>query len=222
MITDDEFEPLSDDADDESPHDDHVPARMAPGAASAGGAVAALVANAYRDATTRRQRRAIASTPAIAVVISVPSAAWVAPVAALLRREASWRKVVVGDGGTSRFPPENAEVAHLLSEGGRLVGVSHSPDRLLPRALLAAADHRISIPGVAERGLRRTISKIVGGRVPTLDPGIAAGVDLLDVASAIRVGTTPASCIARLKAAREVASGGNQDLAAVPLLDQLH
>lgn len=190
----------------------------------AANAMLALAKHAFDEATDRSTRRRIAGSSAIAVVVKVPSPAWVAPVARMMKGKGTWRRVFEHDGASSRQRADlgGPEVAYLLSEGGRLLGVSHAPERLLPAALLSAADHVVAIEGISDRTLRRAIVDMTSGRPGPFEPGLARGLDIVDVAAAIRFGTAPAACLARIRAARKAASAGAAHLGDVPFLHEMH
>lgn len=173
-----------------------------------------------------RLRRAAFRAPAIALVVAVPSASWVAPMRRAVAGACADGTFVVAQDGSERLrhTPENRrdEVAEALSRGRRVVGVSQDPSSFLPSNLVAAADHTLVVRTPSAAVLREVIARATGGRAPPLPPAAAAGLDLTDIAAAIRAGTSAASCVRRLAAARAGAAAGPAELADVPPLAELH
>lgn len=132
---------------------------------------------------------------AVAVVVEVPGADWVAPIAdawqALLLSPASmigdtedeggadaaidfseakpWREVR-GDG--SERPAHRADrrdhgIAESLSRGRSVVGFSQAPDRYLPRDLIRVADWRVAVPPL-DPGVLAEVAATVTGDTPTV------------------------------------------------------
>lgn len=163
----------------------------------------------------------IESDDCIAVVVQVPSADWVEPVIAAARSVRRWGHIVSPDKG-ARKRPEGGVAALHLAAGESVLGVSHAPERLLPAALVAAADLRIVVRppdnGVIRRVVRRATNQVARG----LPPAAASGLDFLDIVSAIRVGSTAKACVQRMAAAARSMTVVDQTVAEAPLLRDLH
>ena len=157
---------------------------------------------ALEAALSPAQRRRIAVDPAFALIVQVPAADWVEPVRDACTRFAEWGFVAARSGASrSEDRPDrgNDRVASSLSRGDRVLGVSQSPARFLPSALLAAADLHVRLPGATDAVVARVVQAATGRR-PKLPPGIARGLDFFEVAAAVR-GATAQACVARLAAA---------------------
>ncbi|MGU3340780.1 AAA family ATPase [Methylobacterium mesophilicum] len=112
------------------------------------------------------------------VLVTVPTAAWVEPVAVVLRHhvEASRRGrlpgwegegepiVMEGAGTTGRVSPagRDAEVLDALRRGGLVVGVSADPKRWLPGNLVRGAELCIAIPPLGTEAIRLVVEAVTG------------------------------------------------------------
>ena len=184
----------------------------------------ALTAAVLHACTTPAQRRRIWGDRSTALVIRVPSAAWVTPVMDLLRARCSWDQTV---DGTVPMTRRSADLAHMLSSalsrGGRVLGVSPDPDKYLPAALVSAADIRLDIGQPNDDVIAATIAAVCKGRRPrTIPLGIAGGLDFTDIISALRRGSTPSQCVARLAAAADARTLRDPTVVGAPSLDGLH
>ena len=184
----------------------------------------ALTAAALHACTTSAQRRRIWGDRSTALVIRVPSAAWVTPVMDLLRARCSWDPIV---DGTVPLTRRSADLAHMvssaLSRGGRVLGVSPDPDKYLPAALVAAADIHLDVGQPNDDVIAATIAAVCKGRRPRTVPlGIAGGLDFTDIVSALRRGSTPSQCVARLAAAADARTLRDPAVVGAPSLDSLH
>ncbi len=158
-------------------------------------------------------------------IIEVPGAGWVDPIRRALRRLGEWDHAVVRTGSersSSRPDGGNDVVVETLARGGRVVGISHAPDRLLPSALVGAADVRLVIGTPSNPVIARVIRAATGRSPRALPDNLVAGLGFEDLCAAIRVGSTPASCVRRIKAATAARTGTDASLADVPLLTELH
>ncbi|CAO4164075.1 AAA family ATPase [Methylorubrum populi] len=178
------------------------------------------LAEALGPAGVRRLRE----DAGLALVVEVPSADWAHHIELALRQLCEWAHVYVRTGASRSFDkPSNGSdhVGNLLGAGARVAGISQAPTRYLPSALVAAADIHARVRQPSNRAIAFAIREATGKRVRRLPSASAAGLDLDTIFSCIRVGTTPADCVARLKAAQ--AQGvGDALLADVPALEDMH
>ncbi|MET4524065.1 AAA family ATPase [Bradyrhizobium sp. JR18.2] len=158
-----------------------------------------IVDAAMDAALTEDMRTRLAGTEALAVVIRVPAAAWVAPVEAAMERLNARAQVFARDGSSrSAHKAEvgNGDVAGHLGKGRMVVGIAPSM-ATLPRALVAAADVTIEL---------RIDSDIVGRAIARFTKAATAPegierlghLDLHDIVSAFRGGSKPAEIVERL------------------------
>lgn len=180
-----------------------------------------LVSAAFTAALTPAVQDALKSPSSRALVISVPSAAWVAPLRDLFRGRPFGRKwtCIARDGSDRRgHQPSsgNAEVATALAAGASVVGIAVAPEQILPSTLIGAADFRLALkfgPKVVERAIRK-----IYGSATQLEQQDLIGLDLEDVVAAMRRGSTDQDVKIRLSSAAKTRVGqtGGDD---VPLLE---
>jgi cell division protease FtsH len=168
-----------------------------------------IVLVAAEAALPRELLRDLARGRAVAAVITVPSPVWYQPLTDLIYRLSDGRAAVIEASSRARpgaSGPE-AEVSRAFAHGRPVVGVATSPE-LLPAVLAAAADHRASLPPpgaeVMAEAIRRWCPR---GRRISLSADSLAGLDLPDLAAALRPRSTPNACRARLERASCVRLG---------------
>ncbi|MET4260009.1 cell division protease FtsH [Bradyrhizobium sp. S3.12.5] len=155
---------------------------------------AALDAALSDDVRTR-----LSGPEAVAVVIRVPAAAWVAPVETAIERLNPRARVFARDGSNKsghKSDVGNGEVAGHLARGRTVVGIAPSI-AMLPRALVAAADLTVELK-IASDIVGRAIARFT--EVATAPEGIEklGHLDLHDIVSAFRGGSKPAEIVERL------------------------
>jgi cell division protease FtsH len=170
---------------------------------------ARCLADAAMDsALTQDMRMRLAGTDALAVVIRVPAAAWVAPVEAAIERLNARARIFARDGSNRsghKAEVGNGEVAGHLAKGHTVVGIAPSI-ATLPRALAAAADLTIELkidPDIVGSAIARfTGAAAAPERIERL-----GSLDLHDIVSAFRAGSSPAQIAERLdRTARRLSS----------------
>ena len=164
---------------------------------------AALVSASLEAVTTPAIRRRLSGKTAIAVVIGVPSPAWVTPVEQFLDATATVPWLTLARDGSDKHRHKssfgNDVVSEELSAGRRVVGIAANPEAILPTALLAAADLTIIIEQPSGAVVLDAMSRCLRGRVPTrIDEAVVAGLEIEDFVSAMRAGSTPAQALQRL------------------------
>lgn len=167
--------------------------------------VDAVLAAAMSDDT----QRCLAVGEALAVVIRVPTGAWVAPVEAAIERINPQANVFARDGSNRsghKADVGNGDVAKHLAKGRTVVGIAPSP-ATLPRALVAAADLTLELK-IDDRILARAVARFVGATdesQETID-GLAT-LDLHDISAAFRAGSNAREIVERIRrAARRLSS----------------
>ncbi len=117
----------------------------------------ALVAIAMaRRPHAARSRRGYTAGSTLALVVSVPTADWIAPVTEFFQQRPFGREVArFARDGSDRLPSQgvlgNAEVASDLAAGRSVVGIAVNPEAVLPATLVAAADQRIKVGSTGPR-----------------------------------------------------------------------
>lgn len=168
-------------------------------------------------------RRALRAGEPVVVTITVPGPAWVAPVECVITTASVGRARRLTQASrpkASAARDPDREVIDLLADGRPVVAIAPDVGWLAP-TLTAAADHAFAVPPLDARLVNRAIALWCGRRPrrPVV-PEDLAGLDLLDVAGALRPGATPGACIARLGRASR-SRVGPQVLAAAPRLSEL-
>lgn len=152
------------------------------------------------------------------IIIGVPSESWAEPIARAASKMALWGDVVVA---TKKSTREGTRAIGVLAAGRTVLCVSQSPERFLPRPLMAVADLRVTLPAPDSSVLRKVISLATAKTCPAVPTGLGVGLDFLTIAGAIRRGSTPRQCIERLIAAQRSARPEDPALLSVPLLEDL-
>ncbi|UEM13232.1 AAA family ATPase [Bradyrhizobium barranii subsp. barranii] len=162
---------------------------------------ARCIVEAVLDTALDDDMRARLSGPEpLAVIIRVPAAAWVAPVETAIERLNPKARVYARDGSSKsghKAEVGNGEVAAHLAKGRMVVGIAPSV-ATLPRVLAAGAD--ITIDLKIDGGiLDRAIALFVGD---TVDPQRIDGLgtlDLHDIVSGFRAGSSAAEIVERIR-----------------------
>jgi cell division protease FtsH len=214
LIPEDELKQLADNA--EASTDAKEPARELWPARTA------IVASSIEAATTRTQRRILRNPRrTLALVVIVPNISWVAPVEKFFAgvKQVHWTTFARTGSNKSRDKSDvgNDEVAAALTKNRNVVGIA-SDVGMLPASLVAAADFTLMVAAPNGAVLRRAMKRSLVGRVPAqIDDAVTAGLDLDDLVSAFRPGSSPAQVVALLRAA----AGSRQGVAAVVDLPSL-
>jgi len=179
-----------------------------------------LVEIALEAVLLPRLRRALTKAEPVVVLVTVPGPAWVKPVEAAIRR-ASGRQAeciarAVAPRPSAGSDPD-AEAADLVARGYPVVAIA--PDRAwLSPLLVAAADHILAIPPLDAAQVALAIRVWCGRRTrAVLEPGDLSGLDLPDLAAALRPGTTPSACLDRIRRASRARLGPVAGEAVTPL-----
>lgn len=209
---------------DHHPADDADTVYVRAGLAGCQDAREALPVAALLDALGPAGLRRIQDEEGLAVIVEVPGPDWSAKVQVALLDQAPFAQIIVRTGASRQEKPSegNGAVASTLSRGGRIAGISHNPARYLPATLVQAADMVVRIGPPSNRVVAGVIRAVTGKRPRQLPPAVAAGLSFDDITAALRMGTTPASCIARLQAASRALAGGDTLGDDVPDLASLH
>lgn len=210
--------------DDRHPADDFDTVYVQAGLAGRQDARDALPVAALLDALGPAGLRRVQGHGALALVIEVPAPDWGSRVELALRDLGSFAQVIVRMGASrSERPTEgNGNVSAVLSRGARIAGISPAPARYLPATLVQAADLFVRIGPPSNRVIASVIRAVTGKRARRLPPAVATGLSFDDITAAIRMGTSPASCIARLQSSTRALSAGDALGEDIPELASLH
>lgn len=158
------------------------------------------LADAAVEAALTEETLARLKGEALAVVVRVPGASWVAPIEGAIKRLNDRARVIARD-GSSRTEHKadigNGDVARQLAAGKAVVGIAALAS-ILPRALTAAADLTIEI-GVDADVLGAAVARFTKS-APAPEPieGLGA-LDFDDLVSGFRAGSGPAKIAERLR-----------------------
>jgi cell division protease FtsH len=180
----------------------------------------AILEVAFEKVLTPALKRSLSGKAALAVIVVVPAAAWVAPCKTFWERHFNhWH--ILGRDGANRSEHKstvgNSTVSKVLAVGQSIVGITTSIN-ILPSTLTASADHtmRLSAPtgGVMRQVLEKHLGRTVVNEVPAL---VGTGLDFDDVAAAFRPRSTTRQIVARLDRAtkRRIGSEGDDRLPAL-------
>lgn len=155
-------------------------------------ALAAVVGAAFDASVTKAVRRRLLHGQALAVVVRVPTPAWVGPVAQHFRSQFGTRWQTIYRDGSIRLEHKasigSEQVAHNLSRGLCVVGVAADVG-ILPAALVGAADFTITVGAPDGAALRTAIWRFTRRSPGGLADDHVRGLDLHHIVSAFRPGT---------------------------------
>lgn len=152
------------------------------------------------------------------IAIQIPSESWYHPLKAIIDRERT-RAIVFEGKSRSDKRPGDSLVGELLQDGRSAVGIAVDSTQL-PPLLQSTADVTLVIPPPSPTLVRRAIAGYYGKRCPVIAPADIAGLDLIEIAAAIRPGADAKASIQRLRqtSARKSTPGFVDD---TPLLSEL-
>lgn len=182
-----------------------------------------LVEIALEAVLPLRLRRALTKAEPVVVLVTVPGSAWVRPVEAAIRRASGSQAECIARAVAPRpsaGSDPDAEAADLVARGGPVVAIA--PDRAwLSPLLVAAVDHCFTIPPLNAAQVTLAVRVWCGRRTRgDLEPYDLSGLDLPDIAAALRPGASPAACLDRIRRASRTRLGPVAGEAVTPL-DQL-
>ena len=154
-----------------------------------------------------------------AIIVQLPSEAWLHPIADLLRDKHP--RIVLVEGRTKPKEKATSDGAIIagLDRGMPVIGIAVDPATQLSPLLRGAADTVVKMPAPTPELMRRAIRAYTGRRCPTIQAIDIAGLDLPDLAAALRPGASAASCVKRLKRASSARNTPVDDM--TPLLADL-
>ncbi|MCG2665764.1 AAA family ATPase [Bradyrhizobium sp. GCM10023182] len=181
----------------------------------------AILEVAFGRALSPALERSLSGEAAHAIIVIVPTAAWVAPCKTFWERRFGNRWHILGRDGASRSEHKptvgNQTVSKALAAGQSIVGIATSID-ILPSTLAVGADHTFYLSSPSGDVLRQILEKHFGRPVATPVPAqVGAGLDIDDLAAAFRPRSTSRQIVARMERAtkRRIGSESNDRL---PLL----
>lgn len=156
------------------------------------------------------------SKPLLALIV-VPSKSWAEPIERAAGLLGSFHHVNLSDGRNRESYIR--DMMQRVAMGRRVLCVDIAV-KVSPQ-LSAAADIRVDVTNIERTDLSKSIKSATGAWPRGLTDADAAGLDLIAAIGAIRLGTTPASCVRRLRAGKLTVSS-DPFVASAPLLADLH
>ena len=180
------------------------------------------------EALTPAQMRRIKSSTGMMLLIKVPSEDWVMPLEEHLASHQPLGHLLfhVKD-GSGRRRLGNASYGlqtflEWIASGKTVVAIAHNPAADFAREVISAIDLTVTLGPPSARLVARAIGAVTGKRASPLPDDIAAGLGLVDLCAAIRSGSTPAQCVARLQRAARAKTVTDAVPADVPHINDLH
>lgn len=179
-----------------------------------------IVELSWQAIDRHRDFRTLPRGAAMAVIVRVPTDSWIDPVHAFVRQNDDTILIIDGKSNKRDWRATEALIVDALDQGKTVCGIASDPDGQLPALLRSAADLVMTLPAPTPELMRRAIRRHTGRSAPELSAIDIAGLDLMDLAAALRPSATPKACVARLRtasAARSVTTSDDR----TPLLADL-
>lgn len=177
------------------------------------------------EAMSQEQVDSVKAEGGFCLVVQTPSAEWVAPMAATLRRLADWDLEYTKTAPSrSRLTSDDdivTRVSRRLSSGRRVFGIAPTME-LLPSVMLDSADLVVRLDRPSAKAVARAIEMVTGSRPIALDEEDIGGIGFDQLAACIRMGTTAQECVDRLVRIAKARKTTDATVADVPELDELH
>lgn len=198
-----------------------TPKRERPDLENAGDAMSAIM---LERAMSARELTAFEHDPSLIAVIKAPGPEWVVPLLDAAKAMGNWNMAMQGAPLERKAKDTIArdQAIRIVGQGGRVLGVSHSPRGCLPDGIAVSADLTINVMLPNDEVIRQTIRAATGQLPRKMPADIALGLSFAEICFAIRKGSKPGQCVARLAAIREARDDGADDLSKVPALGDLH
>lgn len=187
------------------------------------GVVDRLLEASLTSALGRRGMKKLVGKDCLAVVLQVPSAAWIDPLEDVLERICR-NVAVVGAvpprrrSDTSSF--DEARAAKSLAEGKTVIVITTDRRTLVPSSFLSTSDLVADLETPPVEAVRRVIATTCTGSARGLKKGDLIGLGLYHLAYAIRPGSAKTT-IDRLRSATLTKSTATVEWADAPLVDDL-
>lgn len=159
----------------------------------------------------RRDFRTLPRGATMAVIVRVPTDSWIDPIHAFVHENDNAILIIDGKANKRDWRATEALIVDALDRGKTVCGIASDPDGQLPALLRSAADLVMTLPTPTPELMRRAIRRHTGRSAPKLSVTDIAGLDLMDLAAALRPSATPQACVARLHAASAARSVTTSD-----------
>ncbi|MGO4287340.1 AAA family ATPase [Bosea sp. TAB14] len=160
-----------------------------------------LIEMSWRAMQPPRNLRGMPGGVTLAMIVQVPTEAWVHPIGDFMRDNDPRIVLIEGRARPKEKVTSDTTIVDGLDRGLTVAGIAVDPETQLPALLRGAADVVMTIPAPTPALMRRVIRAFTGRRCPAFDVMDIAGLDLSDLVAALRPQSSPASCVKRLKRA---------------------
>ncbi|WP_162783606.1 AAA family ATPase [Devosia naphthalenivorans] len=161
----------------------------------------------------------------LALIVCVPSAQWVAPVAEAIEEMTPKGTLLVQGtevpktGNAQAFADKNSTIARRLSAGKIVVGISHEPSRRLPQTLVSAAGQTIVVSPLSQKELRQVLRRCATGSIPRMEEALAVQtLDFEELASLIPIGQKAGAIVTSIREALQRRNSAVNDDGTLPEL----
>lgn len=157
------------------------------------------------------------------LIVKAPSADWVSPIERYIMALGQWDLHHTCT-TTSRNSDDTVvrQTVSALSSGRRVLGVSQDPARLLPAAMVTAADQYVELEAATARIVDAVIKAVSGEEPEGLTDSMLTGLSFPELASCIRLGSDAGRCVARLTAAGTKKGVIDTMVDTAPMIEDLH
>ena len=158
-------------------------------------------------------------------IVVTPSSDWTVPFTHLLKPwQWDFMQARVTPLRPSQIADDTSSVRTMdaLAMGGRVLGIGHDPERLLPSSMRTAADLIVRLPPPNGEVIGAVIKRMFGRTLKTIPNDIAVGLEFDEIVACLRPGTSPTQCIERLKKAVASKRSSSPITQGVPAIHDLH
>jgi ATP-dependent Zn protease len=124
-----------------------------------------------------------------------------------------------GTEAKNRSTTSNIAAGIALQMRCPIVAIAANAERTLPRELIRAADHRLSLPPIDVAAVAAVVQVVTGSAPQAIDEALASRVTLADLMSAIRADRRAEECMQRLQ---RLIAPAKADTTNVPSLLDMH
>lgn len=145
--------------------------------------------------------REISDRKGYCLVLQAPGPDWVVPLYKAVKRLGGWDYFIQRNAAKRHRQDDDTSerVVEALAGGGRVFGISQQPSELLPAAMLAAADKMVVLPAVSGDVISKVIKGVTGSLPIDVPPDLGRGLSFDEIVSCLRLNSTAAECIDRLR-----------------------
>jgi ATP-dependent Zn protease len=158
-------------------------------------------------------------------IVVTPSPDWTLPLMHLLKPwEWDFVQARVTPLRPSQISDDTSSVRTMdaLAMRGRVLGIGHDPERLLPSSMRTAADLVVRLPPPNGDVIGAVIRRMFGRTLKSIPNDIAVGLEFDEIVACLRPGTSPTQCLERLNKAVASKRSSSPITQGVPNIQDLH